>query len=86
MFSARFAKMVVITDHARRRMAERHIDDSLLNDLIETGEVRYKDATRLWIARAYPARNDNLVCAVAVSGAELVIKTVMHRFSWKCYT
>lgn len=47
MFSARFDKPVVVTDHARRRMAERGVTEALLLDLIETGEVRYKDATRL---------------------------------------
>ncbi len=51
MLSARFDKLVVITDHARRRMAERHMDERLLSDLIETGEIRCKDSTRLWIAK-----------------------------------
>ena len=83
MFSARFGKPVVITDHARRRMVERHISEALLLDLIETGEVRYKDATRLWIAKRYPERGDNLLCVAAALEHELVVKTVMHHFSWE---
>jgi hypothetical protein len=79
MFSTRFDKPVVVTDHARRRMAERGVTESLLLDLIETGEARYKDATRFWVAKHYAERDDNLVCAVAVAEAALVIKTIMHR-------
>ena len=44
MFSARFGKPVVVTDHARRRMVERNVNEALLLDLIETGELRHKDA------------------------------------------
>ena len=54
MFSERFGKpivMIVITDHARERMAARAISEALLLDMIETGEVRYKDETRIWIAK-----------------------------------
>ena len=62
MFSERFGKPVVITDHAR--------------------EVRHKDETRIWIAKHYGDRADNLLCVVAALEAALVIKTVMHHFSW----
>jgi hypothetical protein len=41
MFSGRFHKAAVVTDHAHRRMAERNITDELLLDLGETGEVRH---------------------------------------------
>ncbi len=37
MFSQRFKLPVVITLHARERMAARNMDDALLLDLIETG-------------------------------------------------
>ena len=33
-----------------------------LLDMIETGEVRYKDETRIWIAKHYGDRSDNLIC------------------------
>ncbi len=82
MFSERFGRSIVITDHARRRIAARAISESLLRDLIETGEVRHKDETRIWIAKHYDERADNLLCVVAVLETALVIKTVMHHFSW----
>jgi hypothetical protein len=62
-------------------MAERASSEALLLDLIETGEQRFKDATRLWTAMHYNDRNDNLVCAVAVPETAIVIKTAMHHFT-----
>jgi hypothetical protein len=63
-------------------MDERNIDADRLLDLIDTGELRHKDEHRLWIAKFYPDRDDNLLCVAAVIEEALVIKTVMHRFSW----
>ena len=40
LFSERFGKSIVITDHARGRMIARAISETLLRDMIETGEVR----------------------------------------------
>ena len=51
MFSERFGKSIVITDHARRRMVARAISETLLRDVIETGEVRHKDETHIWVAK-----------------------------------
>ena len=82
MFSERFGKSIVIADHARGRMAARAMSEALLRDMIETGEVRYKDETRIWIAKHYGNRADNLLCVAAVLETALVIKTVMHHFSW----
>ncbi len=82
MFSERFGKSIVITDHARRRIATRAISEALPIDIIETGEVWYKDETRIWIARHYGDRADNWLCVAAVLETALVIKTVMHHFSW----
>ena len=42
------------------------MSEALLRDMIETGEVRYKDATRIWIAKHYADRADNLLCVAAV--------------------
>jgi hypothetical protein len=83
MFSERFGKSVEITDHARDRMAARGIDEALLRDIIEMGEVRHKDETRIWIAKSYADRNDNLLCVAAVLETAVVIKTVMYHFSWE---
>ncbi|MBK1736301.1 DUF4258 domain-containing protein [Halorhodospira abdelmalekii] len=64
-------------------MAQRGITDTLLGDLLETGQTRYKDDTRLWIAKAIEGRHDNLVCAAVVLEDRLVVKTVMHHFQWE---
>jgi len=83
MFSQRFGCKIVITLHARQRMQERDISDSLLLELIETGEVRHKDERRLWIAKCIPSRTDNLLCAAVAAEDALIVKTVMHHFAWE---
>ncbi len=82
MFSERFKRSVVITDHARQRMIAREISEALLHDIIETGEMRYNSEIQIWIATQYADRTDNLLCVAAVLESTLVIKTVMHHFSW----
>jgi hypothetical protein len=83
MFSERFARPIVTTDHARGHITTRAISDALLRDIIDTGEVRYKDETRVWIAKRYGDRADNLLCVAAALETALVIRTVMHHFSWE---
>ena len=61
-------------------MAERAISKTDLLTVIDQGETRYQDATHLWAYRHFPARNDNLVCAVLVLEDVVVVKTVMHHF------
>ncbi|MFP4616435.1 MAG: DUF4258 domain-containing protein [Thiohalospira sp.] len=81
-WSPRFGKEVYVTRHARERMAQRGIAEGELEDLLENGEVRYKDSERLWIAKAFPGRKDNLICAPVALEESLVVKTVMHHFEW----
>jgi len=38
--------------------------------------------TRVWIAKRYEDRSDNLRCVTAALEMALVMKTVMHHFSW----
>jgi hypothetical protein len=64
-------------------MAERAVSDALVIDLVETGDVRNKDATRLWIAKYYFDRSDNLLCVAVVLESAVVVETVMHRFTWE---
>jgi hypothetical protein len=82
MFSERFGKSIVITAHARERMAARDISEALLHDVIETGDLRHKDKTRIWLARHYEDRADNLLCVAVALETSLVVKPVMHHFSW----
>lgn len=83
MFCRRFGLDVYVTRHARERMAQRGMTEVLLSELLETGQMRYKDDTRLWIAKAMEGRNDNLICAAVVLEDRLVVKTVMHHFQWE---
>jgi len=77
MHSTRFGKEVVVTCHARDRMAERMVDDALLLELVESGDIMPIDAGHRFIYRHFAGRGDNLVCAAAVEDDSLVIKTVM---------
>ena len=83
MFSMRFNRTIHLTRHARERMIARSIDDDVLVDLLETGELRFKDDVRLWVAKEMPGREDNLICAAVVLEDRLVVKTVMHHFRWE---
>lgn len=80
MFSKRFNRDVMLTRHARLRMAERGIDEAVLLEVIDSGETRYSDAAHLWTYKALPSRSDNLLCAVLVLEESVVVKTVMHHF------
>jgi len=77
MISKRFNKLVVLTYHATEQMAERDIDEDTLIDLIDSGEIKYKDDQHLWIYKAYAERQDNMICAAAIERNNLIIKTVM---------
>ncbi len=83
MFCHRFNAQVQISRHAYTRMAQRHITEELLIELLESGEVRYKDEKRFWTALEVPGRQDNLLCAAVVLEEQLVVKTVMHHFEWE---
>lgn len=71
---------MIVTYHAAQRMAERGISEEILLEVIDTGDTRYSDDTHLWVYKAFPARDDNLLCAVLVLEDVLVVKTVMHHF------
>ncbi len=77
MISKRFNKSVVLTYHAAEQMAERQTDEEMLADLIESGDIKYKDEQHLWIYKSYPARQDNMICAATIGRNNLIIKTVM---------
>jgi hypothetical protein len=83
MFCNRFRREVQVTRHARERLAQRSITENELLELLETGEIKEKDVSRLWVARHFEERQDNLVCAAVVLEDKLIVKTVMHYFSWE---
>lgn len=83
MHCHRFDMDVHVTRHARERMTQRAISEEQLRALLETGQIRYKDDSRFWIAKMFSSRNDNLVCAAVVLEDKLIVKTVMHHFQWE---
>ena len=83
MFSVRFNKAIVITQHAQMRMRQRAISLGELHEVIDQGDTRFKDETHLWVFMNLPSRTDHLVCAVLVLEDVVVVKTVMHTFVWK---
>ena len=83
MYSHRFNSEVHITRHASERMAARNISDDELIELIEAGTVKHKDAVRVWVAKHFVNRQDNLLWFAAVLEDKMVVKTVMHHFEWE---
>jgi hypothetical protein len=80
MFSARFNKPIIITRHAQLRMVQRAISTEELMVVMDTGDVRQKDAAHLWVFKTLPHRTDNMICAVLVLEDSVIVKTVMHEF------
>lgn len=81
-YSSRFGCSVHVTAHAQTRMRQRRVTEDVLKDLVEYGHIWHKDFRRIWIYKAFPMRNDNLICAAAAREDRLVIKTVMHHLFW----
>ena len=81
MFSERFGKPVRLTDHAIKRMRERDIDMDILLDMLDNGTINFKDEAHFWAFKAYSDRSDNMLCAAAIDGEVIIVKTVMHYFS-----
>jgi len=77
LWSQRFSKVIQLTRHAKARMRERNITEELLLDLIEYGDIQFKDDRHGWFFKTYPNRNDNLICAAVVMDNAIIIKTVM---------
>lgn len=83
MYSIRFNKVIHLTEHAKKRMLERDISSELLGDLIETGQLTYKDDKHAWIAKHFQHRTDNLLCAAIVIDQAVIVKTVMYHFNFE---
>ncbi len=77
MYSERFGKEIIVTNHARLRMSQREVHEQLLLEVLETGEVEELSHGHLFVHKLIAGRRDNLVCIAAVEEARLVVKTVM---------
>jgi hypothetical protein len=80
VFSQRFQLAIIVTAHAKERMAARKMDDAMLLDIIETGVDKDAGAGHHWVYKNYPGRADNLLCVAAVIDNVFVVKTVMHHW------
>lgn len=58
-------------------MLERSLNEEILLDLIEQGELKLKDEKHGWLFKTYPHRNDNLICIAVIIDKAIIIKTVM---------
>jgi len=76
-YSPRFAKNVWLTNHAIESMAKREITLPEVKQLIEKGEIQYKDNKHGWVYFAFTHRNDNLICAAIINEQAIIIKTIM---------
>ncbi|MBF0163803.1 MAG: DUF4258 domain-containing protein [Magnetococcales bacterium] len=61
-------------------MAERKVTIQMVAELIETVDMIRKNERNLWISKAFPDRDDNLICAAVALETALVIKTIMHNW------
>ncbi len=62
-------------------MAKRDIDETLVLDIVENGEIKHKGDVHLWIYKHVGEREDNLLCVAAIDAAAIIVKTVMT--DWK---
>jgi hypothetical protein len=80
MHSIRFNMPVVLTEHAKLRMAERQIDAVLVLEIIDTGILKDAGNSHYWLYKKINERADNLLCVAAVIENAVVIKTIMHHW------
>ena len=80
MHSVRFDLPVVLTAHARLRMAERNVDAALVLEIIDTGTLKDAGNAHYWLYKTLPDRADNLLCVAAVIDNAVVVKTIMHHW------
>ena len=80
MHSVRFGMPIVLTEHAKLRMAERKIDEALIVDIIDTGILKDAGRAHYWVYKHFDDRDDNLLCVAAVIDNVVVVKTVMHNW------
>ncbi len=83
MHSVRFGLPVVLTAHARLRMAERNVDAALVLEIIDTGTLKDAGNAHYWLYKPLPDRADNLLCVATVIDNAVVVKTIMHHWEPK---
>ncbi len=79
--SARFNKIVWLTNHAIESMSKRRVTLDEVKQLIELGEYTEQENGHGWMYYTFPKRQDNLVCAAMIKEKAIIIKTIM--IQWK---
>lgn len=65
-------------------MEKRGVDEALVLDIVENGEIKRKSDAHLWIYKHVGEREDNLLCVAAIDAAAIIIvKTVMTNWQVK---
>ncbi len=80
MHSVRFNLPVVLTEHARLRMAARNVDADLILEIVDTGTLKEAGGAHYWLYKYLADRSDNLLCIAAVVDNAVVVKTIMHHW------
>ena len=70
---------VVFTDHSKQQMALRKLEESVIVDIVQTGEVKARDAeNKFWVFKKIPGREDNLISvSVSLEAPRLIIITTI---------
>ena len=58
-------------------MTKRDVSETIVHDLVETGELRQASGSDYWILKWYSDRPDNLVCAAVILAQAVIVKTIM---------
>jgi hypothetical protein len=80
MHSTSFNLPVILTEHARVRMAERNMHAALVLEIIDSGTLKEAGNSHYWLYKHLPDRADNLLCVAAVVDNVVVVKTIMHHW------
>ena len=71
---------LIITDHARDRAGARKVSETLIKEVVRTGEVKPKPAlsNKFWAFKYIEGREDNLIAvSLAVEGDDLIVITIL---------
>lgn len=80
LVSQRLGLNIVMTAHAQSRAAERGISLTMIQAIVDTGEMLEAKPGHLWFFKSFTDRTDNLLCVAAVVENVLVVKTVLHHW------
>lgn len=75
---------LVITQHARNRMAVRGISEKILIETIKVGKTKKKrpNEEKYWVYKHFPDREDNFICAsLAIEPPTLIVITTL--INWR---